>query len=213
MNHPSDTGFTNPGEIWNKRFDRAEYIFGKAPNEYLASKAGLLSSGQRALLVADGEGRNSVWCAQQGLTVDAFDLSPIAVDKAKALARECGVEVNFSVASIEDWGWTPETYDVVVVIFIQFAKPSLREKIFANCIRTLKPGGLLILQGYTPKQLEFKTGGPPKVEHLYTEALLRDAFSALDILECRLYEAEIHEGALHAGMSALAGLVAKKPPA
>ena len=93
MNHPSDTGFTNPGEIWNKRFDRAEYIFGKAPNEYLASKAGLLSSGQRALLVADGEGRNSVWCAQQGLTVDAFDLSPIAVDKAKALARECGVEV------------------------------------------------------------------------------------------------------------------------
>ena len=75
MSPPSDTGFANPDEIWNKRFDRTEYIFGKAPNEYLASKAGLLSPGKRALLVADGEGRNSVWCAQQGLAVDAFDLS------------------------------------------------------------------------------------------------------------------------------------------
>ena len=172
MNHPSDTGFTNPGEIWNKRFDRAEYIFGKAPNEYLASKAGLLSSGQRALLVADGEGRNSVWCAQQGLTVDAFDLSPIAVDKAKALARECGVEVNFSVASIEDWGWTPETYDVVVVIFIQFAKPSLREKIFANCIRTLKPGGLLILPGFLGDTIGLLLLIPP-VRRLITDAIAR----------------------------------------
>ena len=203
--------FANPTETWNRRFDRADYLFGSAPNAYLASKAGGLSPGQRALLVADGEGRNSVWCAQQGLTVDAFDLSPVAVEKAKKLAQKSGVDVNFGVAGIEDWPWTPQTYDLVVAIFIQFAPPVLREKIFANCIRTLKPGGLLILQGYTPKQLEFKTGGPPQIAHLYTEALLHDAFAKMEILECRLYEAEIHEGAGHAGMSALAGLVARKP--
>jgi 2-polyprenyl-3-methyl-5-hydroxy-6-metoxy-1,4-benzoquinol methylase len=201
---------TKQTETWNQRFDREEYIFGKEPNEYLASHTGLLSPGQRALVVADGEGRNSVWCAQRGLKVDAFDLSPVAVEKARKLAREFGVHVNYAVANIANLDWPEAIYDVVVVIFIQFAPPSLRERIFTNCIRTLKPGGILILQGYSPKQLEYKTGGPPILEHLYTEAMLREAFSSMEIIECRFYEAEIHEGIHHAGMSALAGLVARK---
>ncbi|MEA5097294.1 MAG: class I SAM-dependent methyltransferase [Burkholderiaceae bacterium] len=201
----------DPAFHWNRRFDRPEYIFGTTPNEYLASQAHRLARDQRALLVADGEGRNSVWCAQQGLQVDAFDFSPVAVEKARTLAHESGVAVNFTVADIALWPWTPATYDLVAAIFIQFAPPALRAQIFAGCIRTLKPGGTLILQGYTPKQLEFKTGGPPQIEHLYTEALLRDAFAALDIVECRLYEADIHEGPRHSGRSALAGLVATKP--
>lgn len=210
MNNPA-SGFANPAETWNQRFDRADYLFGTTPNAYLVSKAALLAPGQRALLVADGEGRNSVWCAQQGLQVDAFDLSPVAVEKAHSLARESGASVDFTVAGIEDWPWTPDRYDVVIAIFIQFAPPALRAKIFAGCIRTLKPGGLLLVQGYTPKQLEFKTGGPPLAEHLYTEQMLRTAFAGLEILECNEYEAEIHEGSGHAGMSALIGLVARKP--
>lgn len=198
-------------DAWNQRFDQPAYLFGKEPNAYLTSHAALFSPGQRALLVADGEGRNSVWCAQQGLNVDAFDVSPIAVEKARALARECGVHVNFAVANIAELSWPENEYDVVAAILIQFAPPKLRERIFAGCIRALKPGGLLILQGYSSKQLEYKTGGPPILEHLYTEAMLKEAFASMDIIECRFYDAEIREGTGHAGLSALAGLVARKP--
>ncbi len=196
---------------WNQRFDQATYLFGKEPNAYLTNHATLFSPGQRALLVADGEGRNSVWCAQQGLDVDAFDVSPIAVEKARALAQECGVHVHYAVANIAELAWPENEYDIVVAIFIQFAPPKLRERIFANCIRVLKPGGLLLLQGYSPKQLEYKTGGPPILEHLYTEAMLKEAFASMEIVECRFYDAEIREGTGHAGLSALAGLVARKP--
>lgn len=207
----SGAGFSMPLETWNRRFDTPEYIFGTEPNEYLVTKASLLKPGRRALLVADGEGRNSVWCARLGLNVDAFDLSPVAIEKARRLAESQGVRVNYFVAGIDDWDWLPDAYDVVVAIFLQFATPRMRKRLFANFIRTLKPGGMLILQGYTPKQLEFRTGGPPILEHLYTEEILRSAFSSMEILECRLYEAEIREGSHHVGMSALAGMVAQKP--
>jgi 2-polyprenyl-3-methyl-5-hydroxy-6-metoxy-1,4-benzoquinol methylase len=203
--------FSNPEAAWNERYEDDEYIFGKEPNAYLASHAGLLLPGQRALLVADGEGRNSVWCAQQGLHVDAFDLSPVAIEKARKLAADRSVQVNFTLCAYEDWPWTPEAYDVVVVIFAHFAKFKKREQLFANYMNTLKPGGLLIMQGYTPKQLEFKTGGPSDVDLLLTEELLRELFAATEIIECVSYEAEISEGTYHVGMSALIGLVARKP--
>ena len=92
-------------ERWNGRFSPPEYIFGTAPNAFLASKAHLLQPGQRALCVADGEGRNSVWLAEQGLEVSAFDFSPRGVDKAQRLAAERGVRVRYEVASVYDWRW------------------------------------------------------------------------------------------------------------
>jgi 2-polyprenyl-3-methyl-5-hydroxy-6-metoxy-1,4-benzoquinol methylase len=203
-------GFDKLLKAWNDRFSADEYIFGKEPNAYLVSHASLLRPGQRALLVADGEGRNGVWCAQQGMIVDAFDLSPVGIAKARQLAAERGVQVNFQVCGSEDWNWTPETYDAVILIFAHFVASADREQLFANCIGTLKNGGLLMVQGYTPKQLEFKTGGPQEVELLYTEDWLRGTCSLMDILECRSYEAEINEGTRHVGMSALCGLLARK---
>ena len=199
-----------PARIWNELFDKEEYIFGTEPNEYLVGKRNYLKSGQKVLLVADGEGRNSVWCAKQGLDVDAFDLSVKAVEKAKKLAHEKEVAVHYFVSGIDDWNWESDRYDAVIVIFAQFATPNMRTRLFANCIRTLKQGGILILQGYTPRQLEFKTGGPPHVEHLYTEDMLRDYFGTMDILEIESYEAFISEGPRHTGMSALIGMVACK---
>lgn len=199
-----------PARVWNELYDKPEYVFGTAPNDYLVSKRDYLKRGQKVLLVADGEGRNSVWCAQQGMDVDAFDLSVKAVGKAEKLADEKGVTVHYFVSGIDDWNWENGKYDAVIVIFAQFATPAMRARLFANCMRTLKPGGILILQGYTPKQLEFKTGGPPHVEHLYTEDMLRDYFGTMDILELESYEAFISEGARHTGMSALTGMVARK---
>jgi 2-polyprenyl-3-methyl-5-hydroxy-6-metoxy-1,4-benzoquinol methylase len=196
---------------WNLRFAEPDYIFGTAPNRFLASKKDLFRKGGRALCVADGEGRNSVWLAARGLEVDAFDFSPVAVEKAKRLAAERGVHVRYEVAGVDEWGWPQAAYDVVAAIFVQFAGLEMRARMFERMARALKPGGLLLLEGYTPKQLEYRTGGPSQVENLYTAALLREAFGGLEILELREYEAELEEGWRHAGRSALIDLVARRP--
>lgn len=202
---------SKPVKVWNDIFDKPEYIFGTEPNDYLVEKSEALLSGNKVLMVADGEGRNSVWAADLGLEVDAFDLSEKAVEKARKLASEKGVSVDYSVCGVDEWDWVEEKYDVVVVIFVQFATPNMRSRLFANCIKTLKKGGLLILQGYTPKQLEYKTGGPPIIEHLYTEEMLRNYFVSLDVLELKTYDAFISEGPRHTGMSGLIGMLARKP--
>jgi 2-polyprenyl-3-methyl-5-hydroxy-6-metoxy-1,4-benzoquinol methylase len=207
----TEPAFADAAATWNKRFQQVDYLFGVEPNEYLRANAARLAPGSRVLCVADGEGRNSVWLARQGYRVDAFDISEVGVAKARKLAAQAGVDVDFHVADCDEWRWNADTYDAVVAIFVQFADPSMRERLFANMVRTLKRGGWLILQGYTPKQLEYKTGGPPFVSHLYTQELLREHFAMLRTAELREYEAALTEGTQHSGRSALIGLVAEKP--
>ena len=204
------TRFLDGASMWDQRFAGTDYLFGREPNEFLRAHTGLLPPGGHVLCVADGEGRNSVWLARQGLRVDAFDISEVGVTKARKLAAEAGVSVNYTVADCDHWSWVPESHDAVIAVFVQFADPPMRERLFANMVRALKPGGVLILQGYTPRQLDYKTGGPGELSHLYTPELLRDAFKALQTIELIDYEAELNEGARHAGRSALIGLVARK---
>jgi 2-polyprenyl-3-methyl-5-hydroxy-6-metoxy-1,4-benzoquinol methylase len=206
------TAFSDSVDFWNKRFETSDYIFGKAPNEYLQVQAErYLKKDDTVLCVADGEGRNSVWLAKQGMQVDAFDLSDVALKKAVALAKEEAVQVQFSLASSDAWDWQPNQYDAVVGIFIQFADPVMRARLFAQMISTLRPGGILIIQGYTPKQLVFKTGGPSILEHLYTEDMIRNLIGDLEPIDLCVYEKTLFEGPKHTGMSALLGLVARKP--
>jgi 2-polyprenyl-3-methyl-5-hydroxy-6-metoxy-1,4-benzoquinol methylase len=196
---------------WNQRFSAEGLLFGDAPNAFLAAQKQRLRAGMSALSVADGEGRNSLWLAQQGLRVTAFDFSPVGVKKAREQARSAGVEVDYSVADIFDWDWDARRFDCVVAIFIQFASPPERARIFHGLMRALEPGGLLILQGYTPKQIEYKTGGPPFAQNMYTATLLREAFGALEILHLAEHEDVVSEGKGHNGMSALIDLVARRP--
>jgi 2-polyprenyl-3-methyl-5-hydroxy-6-metoxy-1,4-benzoquinol methylase len=203
--------FTDAAATWNKRFSQAGFLFGTEPNAWLREHADVWRPGQRVLSVADGEGRNSVWLARRGIEVDAFDISEVAVGKARAFAAEQGARVNFAVADVAGLEWPQAVYDGVAAIFFQFADPALRTAIFDGLVRCLKPGGTLVLQGYTPKQLEYRTGGPGIVSHLYTPELLRSAFASLDIIRLREYEAEVAEGTGHKGWSALIGLVARKP--
>jgi len=121
------------------------------------------------------------------------------------------VRVNHEVAGVDDWSWQRGAYDVVAAIFVQFSGPEMRERMFERMAQALKPGGLLLLEGYTPKQLEYRTGGPSRVENLYTAQMLREAFRGLEILELREYEEELEEGWRHAGRSALIDLVARRP--
>ena len=202
--------FADPAGTWNRRFAEDGYLFGTTPNAWLAEHAGMWQPGQRVLCVADGEGRNSVWLARRGLRVDAFDISDVGVAKARRLAEEQGVAVDFAVSDCDAYAWRPAAYDGVAAIFVQFADPALRARMFSNVVGCLKPGGTLVLQGYTPKQLEYRTGGPPYASHLYTDPMLREAFAGLDVVELREYEAELAEGSGHCGRSALIGLVARR---
>ncbi len=198
-------------ERWEARFAGDDYAFGTEPNAFLKNQAKHLKRGQRALAVADGEGRNGVWLAQQGLDVLSVDFSPRGLAKAQKLARSRGVVIKTEVADLAAWRWPENTFDVVAAIFIQFAAPAIRERIFAGIRRTLKPGGLLLMQGYRPEQLAYKTGGPPQLENLYTRGLLQTAFSGWEVIELREHDGFITEGTTHAGMSALIDLVARKP--
>jgi len=203
--------FADAAETWNRRFEGEDFLFGIEPNEWLREHAGTLPNGGRILCVADGEGRNSVWLARLGFTVDAFDIAEVGVAKARRLAAQHGVNVDFSVADVDAYAWPTSRFDGVAAIFIQFADPAQRERLFARIMASLKPGGILILHGYTPKQLDYGTGGPPFASHLYTPEMLRSAFETLEILVLREYEADVAEGNGHRGRSALIGMVARQP--
>ena len=203
--------FADAAKTWNQRYSREDFLFGEAPNAFLAASMAWLVPGQRALSIADGEGRNSVWLARQGLEVDAFDISTVAVDKASRFAARHGVPVRHVVADILQLEWPTACYDLIAAIFIQFAAPDERAFVFRGIVRALRPGGVLILQGYRPEQLAYRTGGPPLAENLYTEPLLREAFAELDIRHLASHDDVVREGAGHNGMSALIDLVAVKP--
>ncbi len=197
--------------MWDERYAGEEYHFGTEPNAFLLSQRNLFEPGMSCLALADGEGRNGVWLAEQGLHVLSVDSSSVALVKAKKLAQLRGVDVEFELVDLAGWPWGESQFDVIAAIFIQFATPAVRGHLFERIRHSLKPGGLLLLQGYTPRQLEFKTGGPSQVEHLYTRPMLRDAFAGMDILHLQEYDEVIKEGAGHSGMSALIDLVARKP--
>jgi SAM-dependent methyltransferase len=196
---------------WQERFATPDYAFGKEPNDFLKSCQGLLPRHGRALAVADGEGRNGVWLAEHGLDVVSLDFSPAAQSKARALAAERAVKVIFIQADVHAFDYPRAAFDLVVEIFTQFSPPAERAIKWRGMRRTLKSGGLLIIQGYTPKQLQYGTGGPKQVEKLYTRAMLEQEFS--DFHDVRIIEEErqMREGASHVGMSAVIGLTAAKP--
>lgn len=197
---------------WNQRFSEAEdYLFGRTPSAFLESQKHVLPASGRALAIADGEGRNGVWLARQGLSVVSMDFSPIGQEKALELAAEAGVEIEAVLADIFTWDWTEAEFDLIAGIFFQFADPGQRARIFQGIRRALKPGGTLILQGYRPEQVDYGTGGPKQRENMYTEGLLRESFGDWEIVHLHAHDSEVAEGEGHVGMSALIELVARKP--
>jgi SAM-dependent methyltransferase len=195
---------------WQSRYGAPEYLFGKAPNYFLASCKALLPKSGKVLAVADGEARNGVWLAEQGLDVVSIDFSEAAQAKAAALAKERGVKIALVHTDVHAWDYPLDAFDVVVEIFTQFSAPAERARKWAGMRRTLKAGGLLIVQGYTPKQLQYGTGGPKEIENLYTRTMLEQAFGDYRDIKIVEEEREMHEGAAHGGMSAVIGLTARK---
>lgn len=196
---------------WEGRYSAPEYIFGKEPNYFLASCKDLLPKSGKVLAVADGEGRNGVWLAEHGLDVVSIDFAPAGQEKARKLAAEHNVSMQIIEADVHSWDYPANEFDVVVEIFTQFSSPADRARKWAGMDKALKPGGLLIIQGYTPKQLEYGTGGPGKLENLYTRAMIEDAFPGYKDVSIVEEELEMHEGSSHGGMSAVINYTGRKP--
>lgn len=196
--------------MWEERYSTPDYVFGKDPAQFLTEHMHLLHAGQTALCVADGEGRNSVFLAQQGLQVTALEYAPSAIAKAQDLAKAAGVSIDIQEADVLRHDWADQ-YDAVLGIFIQFAGPEEREQLFTGMKHSVRPGGLMLLHGYTPEQIAYGTGGPPHAENMYTTGQLATDFDGWDILENRAYERDVQEGRGHSGHSALIDFVARKP--
>ncbi len=195
---------------WDTRFAGGDFLFGTEPASFVRREASRIPPGSRVLSVADGEGRNAVHLARLGHDVTAFDISPNAVAKARALAASAGVGVDFNVSTIEDWTlW--QDFDALLAVFIQFLGPDERAAAFRRFAEAVRPGGLLLLHGYAPRQVGYGTGGPKAPENMYTVPMLAEAFAGWDILHSADYDAVIEEGKGHSGRSALIDFVARKP--
>ncbi|MEL7116319.1 MAG: class I SAM-dependent methyltransferase [Pseudomonadota bacterium] len=196
---------------WNTRYESEDYLFGTAPTPFVTRHAAHLPEAADLLAVADGEGRNSVWLAQQGHQVSAFDISDNALAKAQRLAEAADVTVSFVRAGIDDWDWQAPRYDAIAAIFIQFMGPEPRAALFQRFDRVLRPGGVLLLHGFAPRQVGYGTGGPPHVEKMYTLDLLRQSFPDYAVLAEADYDEEISSGRGHNGVAGLIDFVAQKP--
>lgn len=197
--------------FWDTRYGaEKDYVFGTAPARPLERIRDRLPVSGTALALADGEGRNSVWLAEQGFDVTAFDASTVGLDKARALANARAVTVDYRHSDILAWDWS-RTYDLVAGIFFQFLPPQDRATVLAGIARAVAPGGTLYILGYTPEQTTRGTGGHPDPRHMYTEDLLAQAFAGFEILTLRRWDEDLHEGRGHKGSSALIELLARKP--
>ncbi len=211
MSDTVDGTWPPPQSIWDGRYLGPDYFYGTAPNAFLVREAGRLAQGERILSIADGEGRNSVWLAGQHHRVTAFESSMPAVEKARRLAAERGAVLGMHLSTCEDWDWEAPPYDAVVAIFIQFHAPRERAWMFAQLARAVRPGGLLFLHGYAPRQVDYGSGGPTNPDALYTPELLRESFPGWEIQRLDDYDAFLDEGEGHHGMSALIDFVARRP--
>ncbi|HEX9625935.1 MAG TPA: class I SAM-dependent methyltransferase [Acidiferrobacterales bacterium] len=197
-------------DFWDQRYAGEDYAYGTEPNAFLVSQAGRLAPGLRVLAVGEGEGRNAVWLAGRGLEVLAVDGSVVGLAKARALAAERGVSIATEHADLTAWRWPRAGFDAVIAIFVHFP-PAERARMHAAMFAALKPGGLLILEAFTPEQLQYRTGGPPVRGMLYDAAMLRGDFPGAEIVLLEETLADVREGAYHHGRAAVVRAVLRRP--
>ena len=194
---------------WDERFSIEDYLFGAEPAQALVKLEHYLIPQGDTLVIADGEGRNSVYLASRGFRVTASDSSTVANVKAKALAASRNVAVDYQVEDFFDIDWSAKQYDNIVGIFFQFIPPDKIKHVLTALRTAIKKGGTLLIHGYTPQQIELATGGPKDVSLMYTKELFEDMFENVEILVNKEYQMQLTEGSGHNGPSALIDFVAQ----
>lgn len=194
--------------MWNERYNTPDYIYGTEPNDFLREHAAAIPAGGSVLCLAEGEGRNAVFLAQQGYVVTAVDSSEVGLAKAAALADARGVKIRCLHADLGDFALGEEAWDGIVSIFCHL--PSfVRQPLYAALARSLRPGGVFLLESYTPAQLAFSTGGPKDVDMLVDAATLRRELPGLQFSLLEERQREVVEGTYHTGLAAVVQAIAR----
>ena len=196
-------------DFWDSRYGEDGFAYGLTPNIFLSSFADLFKVDQKVLVIGDGEGRNGVWLAEKGCQVVSVDSSKVGVEKAQKLATEKNVKIEAICADLNNWNWPVDEFDFVVIIYVHFP-PNVRALLHDKVVSALKLGGQLIMESFTPDQLNYSSGGPPVLEMLYTVDMVRDDFKLLEIQQLEECITSLDEGKYHCGDGAVVRLQAIK---
>jgi len=194
---------------WDTRYAGEAFMYGTAPNDFLREQVGMLPTGGRVLCLAEGEGRNAVFLAERGFAVTGVDGSKVGLEKAQRLAQQRGVKLETIVADLREFDLGQARWDAIVSIWCH-VPPDLRATLHPKIIAGLKPGGVFLLEHYHPKQLDYRTGGPPDAALLVTRADLERDFATLTEMYAFEGEREIHEGSGHAGRSFVTQFIGRR---
>ena len=195
--------------MWDKRYGTEDYAYGKEANAFFSIQLDGVDPGLM-LLPGEGEGRNAVYGALHGWTVEAFDQSGVGKSKALALASELGVEINYQVSHLEDFLFIPNHYDAAGLLFFH-SDPASRIFLHQKVYESLKPGGILILEAFHKEQLQKNTGGPKSPEMLFDEEKLSSDFALFKTLLLEKQEIELNEGPSHQGPASVIRFMGIKP--
>lgn len=195
--------------MWDERYSAEDYVYGKDPNQFLANAANKIPKG-KVLCVAEGEGRNAVFLAEQGYEVVAVDASAVGLEKARKLAAERGVSIQTIVSDLAHFDIEPESWDGVVSIFAH-VPPQVRKELHKKIVNGLRSGGVMILESYRPDQLKYKTGGPPTAEFMMTLEGLEQELKGLHFEYGFELDRDIVEGKFHTGKGAVVQIIGVKP--
>ena len=192
--------------MWDEKYRNSQFVYGTSPNDFLRENVHHFVPEGKILCIAEGEGRNAVWLAELGFNVTAVDASEIGLAKGRSLARSRGVTIHWVQADLQHYDPGKQIWDGVVAIFAHLP-PDLRASVHADCVESLKIGGVLLLEAYTPEQLNFKTGGPPHVDWLMTPEVLQQELHGLTFERLQKTEREIIEGIGHTGLGSVVQVI------
>jgi len=194
--------------MWDERYSVEQYVYGKVPNYFLVQMYGKLKTGD-VLCLAEGEGRNAVYLARQGFHATAVDASKVGLAKADKLAREFGVAIETVVADLAEYRIEKGAWDSIVSISCH-VQQDLRRRLHRDVVTGLREGGTFLLEAYTPKQLEFGTGGPSSTDYLMDLETLRKELHGLEIIHGKELVRDVVEGSHHTGKASVVQILARK---
>ncbi|EGG36632.1 class I SAM-dependent methyltransferase [Paenibacillus sp. HGF5] len=195
---------------WNERFQGEDYVFGTEPNVFIADMHKRLALTGNALAIAEGEGRNAVFLAREGMNVTVWDYAESGLNKANKLAEASGVEIRTELVDLGEAQWTKEQWDEIICAFGHFPK-ELRTRTLEGVKTAVKPGGYFLTEVYSPYQIPYRSGGPQDPQYLYAPGDFLEAFADWRIVHFFMGEVVRQEGQGHQGLSHVIQFAGQKP--
>jgi SAM-dependent methyltransferase len=196
-------------KFWDEKYSGVEYFYGEEPNEFLTQQLKHISKIAKILCLCEGEGRNAVYLAKNGFDVTAVDFSEEAKTKALRLAVRQNVKLDYHLSDLKNYDFGDKKWDAIISVFAHLSL-SLRQTIYPKVISSLREDGIFIIEAYTPKQIEYGTGGPKDIEMMCSDEILRNDLIGMNWMFIEEGEKYLNEGLGHSGRSYTIRGVAKK---